>query len=71
MDEDGLIYYRGRLKEMIRRGGENIAPAEVETAIATHPSVVECAVAPVPDADLGEEIKAYVVVRDRHEPRRA
>lgn len=63
MSEDGLIHYRGRLKEMIRRGGENIAPAQVETAIAAHPSVVECAVAPVPDDDLGEEIKAYVVLR--------
>jgi crotonobetaine/carnitine-CoA ligase len=36
---------------------------QVETAIAAHPSVVECAVAPVPDEDLGEEIKAYVVLR--------
>jgi carnitine-CoA ligase len=68
MDEDGLIYYRGRLKEMIRRGGENIAPAQVETAIAAHPSVVECAVAAVPDPDLGEEIKAYVVVRADTQP---
>jgi len=63
MDADGLVHYRGRLKEMIRRGGENIAPVQVETAIAVHPSVVECAVAPVPDGDLGEEIKAYVVLR--------
>ena len=68
MDEDGLIHYRGRLKEMIRRGGENIAPVQVETAIAAHPSVVECAVAPVPDGDLGEEIKAYVVVLADREP---
>ena len=68
MDQDGRIYYRGRLKEMIRRGGENIAPVQVETAIAAHPSVVECAVAPVPDDDLGEEIKAYVVVRAGAEP---
>jgi crotonobetaine/carnitine-CoA ligase len=68
MDEDGLVHYRGRLKEMIRRGGENIAPVQVETAIAAHPSVVECAVAPVPDEDLGEEIKAYVVLRPGVEP---
>lgn len=50
---------------MIRRGGENVAPAEVETAFATHPDVVECAVAPVPDADMGEEAKTYVVRRDK------
>ena len=62
-DEAGAIYYRGRRKEMIRRGGENIAPAEIEAALTTHPDVVECAVAPVSDEDLGEEIKAYVVLR--------
>ena len=62
-DEDGLIYYRGRLKEMIRRGGENISPVEIEAVLATHPEVVQCAVASVPDADVGEEIKAYVVAR--------
>jgi crotonobetaine/carnitine-CoA ligase len=63
-DAKGFIYLRGRLKEMIRRGGENIAPVEVETALAAHPDVVECAVASVPDDDMGEEIKAYVVRRD-------
>jgi carnitine-CoA ligase len=60
-DELGLIYYRGRAKEMIRRGGENIAPAEIETYLSDHPEVLECAVSPVPDDILGEEIKAYVV----------
>ncbi len=63
MDGDGLVFYVGRRKEMIRRGGENISPVEVETALSSHPDVVECAVAPVPDADLEEEIKAYVVLR--------
>ena len=62
-DENGLIYYRGRLKEMIRRAGENISPVEIETALGTHPDVVECAVAPVADPDVGEEIKVYVVAR--------
>lgn len=60
---DGLLYYTGRAKEMIRRAGENIAPVEIETALATHGAVLECAVAPVPDPDLGEEAKAYVVLR--------
>lgn len=63
VDEGGLIFYRGRRKEMIRRGGENIAPAEIETALSTHEDVVECAVTSVPDPDMGEEIKAYVVLR--------
>ena len=62
-DEDGFIFYRGRLKEMIRRAGENISPVEIETALGAHPDVIECAVSPVPDPDLGEEIKAYVVLR--------
>lgn len=62
-DSDGLIYYRGRRKEMIRRGGENISPVEIETTLSSHRDVVECAVAPVPDEDVGEEIKAYVVAR--------
>jgi len=62
-DADGLFYYRSRKKEMIRRGGENIAPLEVETSLAGHEAVLECAVAAVPDADLGEEAKAYVVLR--------
>jgi crotonobetaine/carnitine-CoA ligase len=61
---DGLLYYQGRKKEMIRRAGENIAPVEIEAALASHDAVVECAVAAVPDADLGEEGKAYVVLRE-------
>ncbi|HEY7876334.1 MAG TPA: AMP-binding protein [Actinomycetota bacterium] len=60
-DADGYVYFRGRRKEMIRRGGENIAPAEIETCLSTHPEVLECAVVPVADEDIGEEIKAYVV----------
>ena len=60
---DGLLHYQGRKKEMIRRGGENIAPVEIETALTNHDAVLECAVAPVPDPDLGEECKAYVVLR--------
>jgi carnitine-CoA ligase len=59
---DGLLYYKGRTKEMIRRAGENIAPVEIETALVSHVAVLECAVAAVPDPDLGEEAKAYVVL---------
>ena len=62
-DEDGFFYLRGRRKEMIRRGGENISPVEVETALCSHRDIVECAVAPVSDPDMGEEIKVYVVRR--------
>ena len=61
--EDGFIYLRGRRKEMIRRGGENISPVQIETTLCSHKDVIECAVAPVLDTDMGEEIKAYVVRR--------
>ncbi len=63
MDRDGFIFFEGRKKEMIRRGGENIAQVEVEFALRAHPDVLDCAVAPVPDETLGEEGKAYVVLR--------
>jgi crotonobetaine/carnitine-CoA ligase len=63
IDEKGRIYYRGRFKEMIRRAGENISPVEIEATLGTHPEVVECAVTPVPDPDVEEEIKAYVVTK--------
>jgi carnitine-CoA ligase len=66
MDERGRLFFRGRRKEMIRRGGENVSQAEVEFALRAHPDVLDCAVGPVPDAAMGEEGKAYVVtVRGR------
>ena len=62
MDDEGRIYLRGRRKEMVRRGGENVSQAEVEFALRSHPDVLDCAVAAVPDVSLGEEGKAYVVL---------
>lgn len=62
-DADGVYYFRGRRKELIRRGGENIAPAEVEAVLRLHPTVRDAAVVPVPDALRGEEVKAYVELR--------
>lgn len=60
-DADGLVFYVGRLKDMIRRSGENIAAAEVEEVLQQHPAVRLAAVVAVPDALRGEEVKAYVV----------
>lgn len=62
LDERGRIYFRGRNKEMVRRGGENISQAEVEFTLRIHPDVLDCAVAGVPDEIMGEEAKAYVVL---------
>lgn len=59
-DEEGRFYLVGRLKDMIRRGGENIACAEVEAALDQNPLVMASAVVPVPDELFGEEVKAFI-----------
>ena len=58
---DGTLTFVARQKEVLRRRGENLSPAEVEEAIAAHPDVLECAVVGVPSELSEEEIKAYVV----------
>jgi crotonobetaine/carnitine-CoA ligase len=58
---DATYTFVGREKEVIRRRGENLAPAEVEEALATHPNVVEVAVVGVPSDLTEEEVKAFVV----------
>jgi crotonobetaine/carnitine-CoA ligase len=61
---DGTYTFVGRKKEVIRRRGENVAPAEIEEALASHPDVVEAAVVGVASELSEEEIKAFVVMRD-------
>lgn len=63
LDEDGYLYLRDRLNDMIVVGGENVYPAEVENVIATHPAVADVAVVGVPDETTGESIVAYVQPR--------
>ncbi|MDA8124924.1 MAG: AMP-binding protein [Deltaproteobacteria bacterium] len=60
LDERGYVTITGRLKEMINRGGESISAREIETLIVGHPEVVDCAVIPMPDLELGERVCAYV-----------
>lgn len=67
-DQDGVYYFEGRRKELIRRGGENIAPAQIEEVLRGHPAVVEAAVVPVPDPLREEEVKAYVQIRAEVDP---
>ena len=62
MDQDGFLYIKGRLKEMIKRSGENIAAREVEAAILQHPAVQEAAVVGVPDPLRKEEVKAFIIL---------
>lgn len=57
---DGLLYVTGRIKDLIIRGGENIAPAHVESVLLRHPSVRNVAVLGLPDPDLGERVGAVV-----------
>lgn len=65
-DERGFLFFLGRRKDIIRRGGENVAAAEVEDVLRLHPAVSEAAVVAVPDELRGEEIKAYIeLVADR------
>jgi crotonobetaine/carnitine-CoA ligase len=60
-DARGFYSFVGRTKDMIRRGGENVAAAEVEAVLRAHPKVLDAAVLAVPDPLRGEEIKAYVL----------
>jgi carnitine-CoA ligase len=61
MDSRGRVYHTGRIKDMIRRSGENVAAREVEEVLLTHPSIRLAAVTAVPDEIRGEEVKAYYV----------
>jgi len=63
IDEDGYIYLAGRKDDIIIRGGENIAPAEIEAVLHAHPAVDEAAVIGVPDVDWGQKIAAFIALR--------
>jgi acyl-CoA synthetase (AMP-forming)/AMP-acid ligase II/acyl carrier protein len=63
VDEDGYLFISGRIKEMINRGGEKIAPSEVDHVLQGHPSVGQAVTCAVPDARLGEDVVAVVVLR--------
>ena len=61
LDPDGYLFIHDRFKDMIISGGENVYPAEVESAIYGHPDVLEVAVIGIPDAKWGEAVKAVCV----------
>ena len=64
MNEHGYVRITGRIKDMIIRGGENIYPREIEEFLYTHPSVSEVQVFGVPDQRMGEEVCAWIQLRD-------
>jgi long-chain acyl-CoA synthetase len=65
VDEDGFLYLTDRLSYMIISGGVNIYPQEVENLLAVHPKVADVAVIGVPDAEMGEAVKAVVQPMDQ------
>jgi acyl-coenzyme A synthetase/AMP-(fatty) acid ligase len=66
LDEDGQFVYVGRSKDIIRRGGVTIVPAEVEPVILRHPAVHEVAIVPLPDDRLGERACAAIILNSGH-----
>ena len=64
-DEDGFLYFLGRDKEIIRKGGENISPIELEQAMLEFPKIRDVAVVAVPDSIMGDEIKACIVAEEQ------
>lgn len=67
LDSDGFLYITDRAKDVVIRGGENVYCVEVENVLGAHPNVVEVAVIGVPHDELGEEVKAVVVIETGHE----
>jgi long-chain acyl-CoA synthetase len=67
MDKDGYLAIVDRKKDMVLRGGYNVYPRELEEVIMTHPAVSLCAVIGVPDEKMGEEVKAYLVLKEGHQ----
>jgi len=67
LDADGNLYLTGRLKEIINRGGEKIAPGEVDAVITSHPAVLDAATFAVPHPTLGEDVACAVVLREGSE----
>jgi acyl-CoA synthetase (AMP-forming)/AMP-acid ligase II len=63
LDQDGYLFIEGRVDDTIIRGGENIAPAEIEEALRRHPAVAEACVVGLPDDEWGHRIVAVVVAR--------
>ncbi len=67
-DEDGYFWFVGRADDVIKSSGYRIGPFEVESALLTHPAVMECAITAVPDEDRGQIVKASVILTKKYSP---
>jgi cyclohexanecarboxylate-CoA ligase len=67
VDEDGWLWVTGRIKDLIKRGGESISPAEIEDILSGHPKLLEASVVGVPDPRLGERVCVCAIVRPGQE----
>ena len=65
LDDEGYLFVTGRLREMINRGGEKIAPTEIDEVIRALPGIADAAAFAIPDPRLGEEVAAAVVLREK------
>ena len=68
-DEDGYFWFVGRSDDVIKSSGYRIGPFEVESALMTHPAVVECAITGVPDEIRGQVVKATIILGEKYRPR--
>ncbi|WP_200961226.1 AMP-binding protein [Phycicoccus sp. Soil802] len=68
MDDDGYVQITGRIKDMVIRGGENIYPREIEEFLYTHPDILDAQVIGVPDEKYGEELCAWIRMKEGAEP---
>lgn len=67
-DAEGYYYYRGRTDDLIKSAGFRIGPAEIEDCLASHPAVADSGVIGVPDADRGQVIKAFILLKSGQNP---
>jgi long-chain acyl-CoA synthetase len=67
MDDDGYFYIQGRTKDIIKYKGYKVMPKEVEEKLCEHPAILEVGVVSAPDPDIGETIKAYIVIKPEYQ----
>ena len=65
-DQDGYLYFLGRIKEMIKCSGYSVFPEDVEVMLISHPAVAQAAVIGIPDPSRGESVKAFIVLKPEY-----